>query len=117
MKSSGRATRSAPSRNPSARAARAFSALPARSPTVGLSCATAIARRSAGREFMSAPRLSNEADALGERDQPGKARDDQRKPDGGRADVLDAADLRIDLAIDPVGKLLDRRIEQLHHHH
>src|SRR5215831_19611587 len=117
MNSSGKATRSAPSRCPSARAARAFSALPAMSPTVGLSCATAIARRSAGREFMDAPRFLHEAEALGERHQPGKARDDQREPDGGGADILDATDLRIDLAIDAVGKLLDRRVQKLHHHH
>jgi len=46
------ALRAAPSRAASTRARRAFSALPAMSPTVGLSCATAIARRSVGRAFM-----------------------------------------------------------------
>ena len=36
----------------SARARRAFAALPATSPTVGLSCATVIAKWSVGRAFM-----------------------------------------------------------------
>src|SRR5689334_20795462 len=120
MNSSGKATRSAPSRCASARAARAFSMLPARSPTVGLSCATAIASRSAGREFMvhrAHQSISNEAEALGERKKPGGARDDQGEPDRGRADVLDPADLRIDLTVDAVGELFDRGVEELDHHH
>src|SRR4051794_24699093 len=120
MKSSGKATRSAPSRCASARAARAFSVLPARSPTVGLSWATAIASRSDGREFMvhrAYQSISDEADALGEREKPSETCDDQSKPDRGRADVLDPADLRIDLAVDPVGELFDRGVEELDHHH
>src|SRR5262245_60842067 len=52
MNSSENAIRSAPSRTACARAARALAALPSMSPTVGLSCATAIARVSVGRAFM-----------------------------------------------------------------
>src|SRR5579885_2170633 len=51
MNSSGKMTRSAPCPAASARARRTLSALPAISPTVQLSCATAIARVSAGRAF------------------------------------------------------------------
>src|SRR6202035_2687032 len=52
MNSSGDATRSAPSAAAVARARRARSALPATSPTVGVSCAMAIARCSGGRWVM-----------------------------------------------------------------
>src|SRR3984957_18911175 len=52
MNSSGYTTRSAPSAAAVARARRARSALPATSPTVGLSCAMAIARCSGGRWVM-----------------------------------------------------------------
>src|SRR5215470_17548239 len=106
MNSSGSATRSAPSRAAWARAARALSAFPAISPTVGLSCATAIASLSAGRAFMGLglehfqekwepvfrPKMrptqkrasgqlpaigrSEQAKTLGEREEPGEPGDD-----------------------------------------
>src|ERR1017187_2480918 len=53
MNSSGKTTRSAPCAAAATRARRTFSALPAMSPTVELSCATAIASLSAGRAFMA----------------------------------------------------------------
>jgi hypothetical protein len=53
MNSSGNATTSAPSAAASCRALRTLSALPATSPTTGLSCASAIFRLSAGRAFMA----------------------------------------------------------------
>jgi len=53
MNSSGKTTRSAPWAAAVWRARRTFSALPAMSPTVELSCATAIASLSAGRAFMA----------------------------------------------------------------
>src|ERR1700733_8757514 len=53
MKSSEKATTSAPSCNACARAARARSRLPVTSPTTGLSCATAMATRSSRRSFIA----------------------------------------------------------------
>ncbi len=58
---------------------------------------------------------SEQPNALGQRQEPSQRRDHQRQPDRGRAHVLDAADLRIDLARDPVGELLDRGVEQFDH--
>src|ERR1043166_9602932 len=52
MNSSGKATMSAPRLAASSRARRTFSALALTSPTVGLSCASAIFRLSAGRAFI-----------------------------------------------------------------
>src|SRR5262249_45194468 len=52
MNSSGKITSSAPWAAASARARRASSALAATAPTVGLTCAIAIARRSGGRGLM-----------------------------------------------------------------
>src|SRR3954453_6293225 len=124
MKSSGNAIRSARSRAANARAARTLSALPATSPTVGLSCATAIASRSIGRMVMalglarrgagrqSAPSCSGYASEqtqpLGQRQEPDRPGQQQGQANGGRAHVLDPPDLGVDLQIDPVGELLDR---------
>src|SRR6185295_4636747 len=103
MNSSEKAMISAPSRAACMRARRAFSPLPAMSPTLGLDWAIAIARRSAGREFMpldvtivhargNRRRVSSDQpNTLGERQKPDQPGHEQGKPDGGRAHVLHLA--------------------------
>ena len=120
MNSSGKITRSAPCPAAVARARRTFSALPATSPTVGLSCASAMARRSAGgvheKDVASAgaaPQCGQiEPQPFGNRQQPGEARDGERDADRCGGHVLDTADVRVLRRRDVIGKLLDRGVEQ-----
>src|SRR5271166_5676822 len=106
---------SAASRAASARARRAFSALPGISPSVGLSCAIVIAKRSAGRGLIGRSLIPDES--LRECQQPGKPGNEERQSNGRRAHILDAADLYVTFARYPVGELLDGRIQQLDHEH
>jgi hypothetical protein len=55
---------------------------------------------------------SDDSEPFGERQQPGKARDRERDANGGRAHVLDAANLGMVGRGDVVGELLDRGVEQ-----
>ena len=115
--------RSAPCSAAVWRAARALSALPATSPTVGLSCAMrdreavggarahgdGLRGQSGGR---NRPPSQPCKQPLADRQQPGEPRDQYRNADRGRAHVLDHPDLRMMRAVDLVGELLDRGIEQ-----
>src|SRR3954468_12751533 len=109
MNSSGSTTTSAPLLAACARAMRTLSALTAMSPMVGLSCASVIVKRAGsviGRYqapgcswthnccalASAATHPSNHAHALAEREQPDHAGDQQGHADGGRAEILDAAD-------------------------
>src|SRR5438128_1671324 len=120
MNISGNATRSAPCAAAAARARRTLSALPPTSPTVGLSCASAIFRRSAGRACMASMSRaaaasgnrahSDDAQPFRQRNEPDEAGDHDRDADGGRAHVLDPPDLGILLRVHMVAELLDRGV-------
>src|SRR6266542_6439506 len=113
MNSSENTTRSALSAAAAARARRAFSALPATSPTMGLSCAIAIASRSGGRLFMQAcvapaPRTGNPAARGCLRSQG---------PDPGRAGLeLDRASLleRLAVEVEDLKLVLDHALQEQH---
>src|SRR5580704_1312895 len=129
MNSSGSTRRSEPSAAAWARAARALAALPSISPTVGFSWASVILN-SAVRSLITYAHIGYNNDglchgelqspaldrsyALGEGKQPEQAGHYQRDADRGRSQILDSADLRIVIGGQPVGKLLDRGIEQFH---
>src|SRR5271155_628329 len=120
MNNSDTITRSAPSALARARAARTFAALPATSPTVGFNWAKVIENWSA-RSVIGGSCLaygqttiacSDNAYALGDREQPEQPRGDQRHADRGRTHVLDPPDLQVVVGGQAVGKLFDRRVEQ-----
>src|SRR6516165_6908701 len=119
MKSSGNTRRSAPSAAALTRAARTLAALPSTSPTVGFSWASVILN-SAVRSLMTyahfvykydTPRplrqspSSDRAYALGDGKQPEQGANNERNPHRRRAQILDAADLRIVSRRQAVGKL------------
>src|ERR1700726_2719613 len=132
MNSSGNTRRSAPSAAARTRAARALAALPSISPTVGFNCASVI-MNSAVRSVITYAHIGyknndpwhaglqwpalDRSYALGEGKQPEQAGHYQRHADGGRAQILDPADLWIVIGGEPVGELLDRGIEQFHDQH
>ena len=128
MNSSGSATRSAPSRAACARARRALSALPAMSPTVGLSCAIAIARRSGGRAFMRlglARRGGGPQSAQRQQTSPRRSASarSQTAPASSSARPTAAEPMSLTRPIcgsiarrHPVGELFDRGVEELDHH-
>src|SRR3569623_1659423 len=113
MNSSGKTTRSALAARAVSRAARALAALPATSPTGGLSCASVILNSAS---LMASP-ASDQPQPLDDRKNPEHARHQQRYADGGGAHVLDLTDLLVVLHGQAVGELLDRGVEQLDHQH
>src|SRR5271154_2074771 len=128
MNNSDRTTTSAPSAFALARATRALAALPSTSPTVGFIWASVIAKFF-GRSVICGWCLaygqttiacSDNAYALGDREQPEQPRGDQRHTDRGRTHILDPPDLQVVLGGQAVGQFFDRRVEQFddqHHNH
>ena len=60
---------------------------------------------------------SDQSEAHGERREPDQSAKTQRAENRGRAEILDLADIRMMLARDVVGQLLDRRVQQLDGEH
>src|SRR6218665_522956 len=119
MNNSGNTISVAPSALACARAARALAALPAISPTMGLSWASVTVKRVNSVMESSKPTGPpfaiaglEDAYAFTERIQPGHTGDHQRDADGRRAHILHTPDLRIVFGGEPVGKLLDSGVEE-----
>src|ERR1700756_531096 len=128
MKSSGSTTSSAPSLAARARAARALTALPSTSPTVGLSWASVILNSAVrslityahigynnnvpSRAGLQSPALDRSY-ALGDGKQPEDASHQQSDADRRRSHVLDPPDLRVVIGGQAIGELLDRGVEEL----